>query len=121
MNGTRYVLKIKNGKVYVSKMDYETLKEIVYALISLIPIGHVTTYREIAHILRISPRIVGKILSENKYPIAIPCHRVIRSDGRIGGYTINNKKNSYFKYKLLRLETFGEPPSKYNLHRILGL
>jgi len=121
LNGIRYVLRIKNGEIYASRMDYETLKEIVYALVSLIPIGYVTTYGEIADILKISPRIVGKILSENIQPIAIPCHRVIRSDGKIGGYTIGGKKNSYFKYKLLKLETFGEPPSRYNLRKILEL
>lgn len=121
MNGIKYVLEIKNGKISIRKMDYETLKEVVYALTSLIPIGYVTTYGEIAHILRINPRTVGKILSENNLPIAIPCHRIIRSDGRIGGYTVNGRKSNYLKYKLLRLESFGGPPSKYNLHRVLGL
>ncbi len=121
MKKLRCILEIKDNGILIREMDYEIMKELVYALVSLIPIGHVVTYKDLANILRISPRIIGKILSENSLPIAIPCHRVIRSDGRLGGYTIYNKRNDYFKYKLLKFESFGTTPSRYNLHRVLGL
>ncbi|MDD5440002.1 MAG: MGMT family protein, partial [Candidatus Omnitrophica bacterium] len=46
-------------------------------------------------------RAVGQALKRNPYPVIIPCHRVIRSDGTIGGYSrgISRKK------KLLNYET----------------
>jgi len=60
----------------------------------------VTTYGEIARILRTSPRAVGQALRENPHPIKIPCHRVVKSDGRLGGYLGGVKK----KIVLLRKE-----------------
>lgn len=63
--------------------------------------GQVLTYKEVAKKVG-SPfawRAVGNILSENKNS-KIPCHRVIRSDGKIGGYKEGQKK----KIALLRRE-----------------
>ncbi len=60
----------------------------VYDIVAQIPEGKVTTYGDIARALghpRAS-RVVGRILNKNPKPIATPCHRVIRSDGNIGGY-----------------------------------
>jgi O-6-methylguanine DNA methyltransferase len=69
--------------------------EKVYQIVKKIPKGKVLTYKEVA-ILAGSPkafRAVGNILSKNYNP-DIPCHRVIRSDGKIGRYNRgeNNKK-----------------------------
>lgn len=63
------------------------LKEKIYQMVSFIPFGSTLTYKEISiKAGSINPRIVGKILSENDRLIAIPCHRVICSDGKTGGY-----------------------------------
>lgn len=53
-----------------------------------IPHGKVTTYGEIARALKRpgSARAVGNALNKNPSPIIVPCHRVVRSDGSIGGY-----------------------------------
>ena len=53
-----------------------------------IPRGHVSTYQRIAgHLGRpTSARAVGMALATNPFPIIIPCHRAIRSDGSLGGY-----------------------------------
>ena len=53
-----------------------------------IPRGFVSTYQRIArHVGRPSgARAVGMALANNPFPILIPCHRAIRSDGNIGGY-----------------------------------
>ena len=62
-------------------------REKVYAVVSKIPRGSVCTYKEVARRAG-SPgayRAVGNILNKNFNP-KIPCHRVIRSDGEIGGY-----------------------------------
>ena len=59
----------------------------VYLVVSNIPEGKTLTYKEVA-ILAGKPkayRAVGNILNKNFNP-KIPCHRVIRSDGKTGGY-----------------------------------
>ncbi|NCA94329.1 MAG: MGMT family protein [Sphingobacteriia bacterium] len=79
----------------------QTFKEKVLRVVSLIPSGKTLTYQEVARKAG-SPgafRAVGNILNKN-YDPTIPCHRVIRSDGKIGGY--NRGKN--LKSKLLRKE-----------------
>ena len=68
-----------------------------------VPKGKVTTYREIAKKLRTKAyRAVGAALRNNRKPIIIPCHRVVKSSGEIGGYAgiMNNKK----KVELLKKE-----------------
>ncbi len=75
------------------------IREKVYKLVSQIPGGSVTTYGQIAKHLQIkSPRLVGKILHQNKDPQHIPCHRVVFADGRLsrayafGGYEKQKEK-----------------------------
>jgi methylated-DNA-[protein]-cysteine S-methyltransferase len=67
-----------------------------------IPYGETSTYLKIALRLgdRSLSRAVGMALGANPLPLIIPCHRVIRSDGSLGGYSggITVKRN------LLRLE-----------------
>jgi len=61
--------------------------ERVFAVVRDIPKGHILTYKDVARLAG-SPgayRAVGNILSSN-YDPNIPCHRVIRSDGKTGGY-----------------------------------
>lgn len=59
-------------------------KKEVYELIKNIPVGKVATYGQISKRLKIpSPRIVGRILHQNKDPKNIPCHRVVFSDGNL--------------------------------------
>ena len=52
-----------------------------------IKLGQTKTYGEIAKKYKLSPRHVGKICGQNKLLLSIPCHRVIRSDGNLGGFT----------------------------------
>jgi alkylated DNA nucleotide flippase Atl1 len=56
-------------------------------LLTKIPKGKVTTYKILAKKLKIHPRVVGKLLSKNPNGDKYPCYKVIRSDGRLGGYT----------------------------------
>jgi methylated-DNA-[protein]-cysteine S-methyltransferase len=76
------------------------MEEDVYKLLKRIPRGKVTTYKEIARVLGIHPRKVGRILNKNPLPIKLPCHRVVHSDGRIGGYSLGIE----IKKKLLEEE-----------------
>ena len=77
-------------------------EEKVYAITKKIPRGKTMTYGEIAKILKSSPRAVGQALKKNPYAPIVPCHRVIKSDGTLGGF--NGKMNSKKKIKLLREE-----------------
>ncbi|EXJ83243.1 hypothetical protein A1O1_06862 [Capronia coronata CBS 617.96] len=61
-------------------------QEKVYLHLLLIPPGQVTTYAAIAKALGSSPRAVGGALRCNPFAPAVPCHRVIASDGSIGGF-----------------------------------
>ncbi len=65
----------------------ESKRQILYTLLMLIPIGRVTTYNSLAKAIGTSPRIVGRLLTMNENPVIIPCHRVVKSDGSLGGYT----------------------------------
>jgi methylated-DNA-[protein]-cysteine S-methyltransferase len=74
----------------------------VYDILIQIPEGKVTTYGDIAKALghpRAS-RQVGRILNKNPTPILVPCHRVIMSDGSIGGYAFGKAR----KKELLKNE-----------------
>lgn len=64
-----------------------SFKENVYAVLRKIPKGSVLTYKEVARRAGRPKawRAVGNILNKNRDP-RVPCHRVIRSDGKIGGY-----------------------------------
>ena len=66
--------------------------------------GSTNTYGKIARKLKFSPRYVGKVCGENKHVILIPCHRVIRSDGSMGGFSANGGVK--LKKKLIQLEKY---------------
>ena len=71
----------------------------VWKAISKIPRGQVRTYKELAKSIKKpkAARAVANACGKNPYPIKIPCHRVIRSDGSLGGYSgkggISTKKD----------------------------
>ncbi len=58
----------------------------VYSFTSKVPRGKVTSYGAIAKKLGASPRAVGQALRANPFAPKVPCHRVVRSDGKIGGF-----------------------------------
>ena len=68
-------------------------QEKVYSVVKKIPKGRVSTYKNIARLVK-KPRAyraVGNVLNKNKNR-KVPCHRVIRSDGQIGGYRQGKKE-----------------------------
>ncbi|CAM9459652.1 unnamed protein product [Chrysoparadoxa australica] len=58
----------------------------VYALISNIPAGRVSTYGACAKQLQSSPRAVGQALKKNPFAPKVPCHRVVSSTLGLGGF-----------------------------------
>ena len=64
-----------------------TFKEEVYALLRTVPVGKVTTYKDLANALGSAAyRAVGQIMRTNPDAPYTPCHRVVASNGSIGGF-----------------------------------
>tara|TARA_B110001454_G_C12620664_1_gene392725 strand:+ start:500 stop:799 length:300 start_codon:yes stop_codon:yes gene_type:complete len=96
------------------------LDEKIYKKLLQVPKGQITTYGELAKAvgLKNGQRVVGKMMNKNPYPVIIPCHRVVMSTGKIGGYAygenvktkmlndegleIQNGKIIYLKNKIYR-------------------
>ena len=68
--------------------------EDVYNMLLTIPKGKVSTYGDLAKALGnpAASRHVGRILGNNPNPIKVPCHRVVMSNGKIGGYAFGTQK-----------------------------
>jgi len=70
-----------------------SFNEKCWALLSRIPKGKVSTYGDLAHALGTKAyRAVGNAMNRNPYAPAVPCHRVVGSDGRLTGYAHGLKK-----------------------------
>lgn len=78
----------------------------VWKFISKIPAGSVSTYKNVAIAIKYpnSARAVANACAKNPYAPIIPCHRVIRSDGKLGGYS--GKGGIKMKKKLLKKEKY---------------
>ena len=64
------------------------LEQKVYKKLLNVPKGQITTYGDLANTvgLKNGQRLIGKIMNKNPYPVLVPCHRVVMSTGKIGGY-----------------------------------
>jgi len=64
------------------------LAQRVYKKLLQVPDGKITTYGELAKAvgLKNGQRVIGRIMNKNPYPVIVPCHRVVKSDGKVGGY-----------------------------------
>ncbi len=73
------------------------IEEKIYKKLLTVPHGKITTYNELSKSIGLEngQRLVGQIMKKNPLPAIIPCHRVIKSNGDIGGYLfgIDIKKN----------------------------
>jgi methylated-DNA-[protein]-cysteine S-methyltransferase len=65
----------------------------VYELLKTVKEGEVTTYGDLAKALGHpgAARAIGQIMNKNPNPFVVPCHRVVSSDGSIGGYAFGTK------------------------------
>lgn len=79
----------------------DNFKEKVFGVVKKIPKGKTLTYKKVAELAGRSKawRVVGNILNKNFNP-KIPCHRVVRSDGKNGGYN----RGAQAKQKILKSE-----------------
>ena len=89
-------------------MKSPKFNEKIYALLKKVPKGKVTTYKALAQAAGTKAyRAVGQAMRCNPYAPKVPCHRVVKSDGSIGGFsgTLNPKsKEVKRKIGILRRE-----------------
>ena len=78
-----------------------TLSTKVYGQLLRVPEGKVTTYGDLAKAVGLEngQGVIGMIMKKNPFPMIVPCHRVVKSDGKIGGYVYGERVKSYMLLK----------------------
>ena len=102
----KQIIEFTKGKrkKFSIKLNIEgtILQKKIWKQLIKIKYGSTKTYGDIAKILHTSPRYVGNVCGQNNHLLIIPCHRVVRSDGSLGGFSgLGGVK---LKKKLLELE-----------------
>jgi methylated-DNA-[protein]-cysteine S-methyltransferase len=103
--GIQSFLSGKNVEFDIDILDLESCRPFQRRVLLAefgIPRGYVSTYGRIARYLGVpgGARAVGNALARNPFPIVIPCHRALRSDGSIGGF----QGGLAMKVRLLEME-----------------
>ncbi len=94
----------------------KSFNERCYQLLMKIPRGKVTTYKEIAKKLKTKAyRAVGNAMNKNPNSPKVPCHRVINSNGNLGGYAFGLKN----KIQILKKEGIEIKDNKIDLDKYL--
>ena len=100
------LLKFFKKKIFQINIPYKSkgnpMQIKVWNELKKIKIGHTKSYGEIARKYKLSPRHIGKICSQNKLLLLVPCHRVIKTDGSLGGFS--SVGGIKLKKKLLEFE-----------------
>lgn len=104
-------------------MPSESFNEKIYELLKKVPKGKVTTYKELAHSAGTRAyRAVGQAMRCNPYAPIVPCHRVVSSNGSIGGFQGSKNPNSKEirrKIEILRKEGVEVKDNKIDLKKYL--
>ncbi|NRA64017.1 MAG: MGMT family protein [Pseudobacteriovorax sp.] len=93
--------------VPLNKTSWSRFQNLVYKALHEVPYGMTMTYRELADKIG-SPgaaRAVGTCMAKNKFPLIMPCHRIIKSDGKIGNFTADGSVQ--LKQAMLSIESSG--------------
>ena len=86
----------------VRKRSFTSFEKEVYKCVVRIPLGEVRSYKWVAEKIG-KPnayRAVGRALHKNPFPLIVPCHRVVKTDGSLGGYS----RGERIKKNLINLE-----------------
>ncbi len=108
-----YLIHISNqiklyslGKLKKFDLEYSLLgtplQIKIWNELSKIKYGQTKSYGEIANRIKTSPRYVGSVCGQNNLLLIIPCHRVIKTDGSLGGFS--SLGGIKLKKKLLKIE-----------------
>lgn len=93
-----------------------SFNEKCYAILKKVPRGKVTTYKEIAEALNCKAyRAVGNAMRRNPYAPHVPCHRVVKTNGKIGRFAFGVNE----KIKMLKKEGIEINGGKIDLKRYL--
>lgn len=88
-------------------MKTSNFAERVYTLLKQVPEGKVTTYKELGQALETKAyRAIGQVLKNNPNAPVVPCHRVVKTDGKIGGF-MGETKGSKIREKISLLKNEG--------------
>ncbi len=87
-------------------MKLQNFSEKCYEILRKVPKGKVTTYKEIAKALKTRAyRAVGTAMNKNPYAPEVPCHRVVNSNGNLGGFASGTKnKIEMLKKERIKIE-----------------
>lgn len=90
----KFTIKLHIEGSVLQKKIWNKLRNVKY--------GKTKSYGDIAKELGTSPRYVGNVCGQNNHLLVIPCHRVVRSDGTLGGFS--GSGGIKLKKKILQLE-----------------
>ncbi|MBI2452133.1 MGMT family protein [Candidatus Pacearchaeota archaeon] len=94
----------------------KSFNEKCYEILGRVPKGKVTTYKEIGEALGTRAyRAVGNAMNKNPYAPKVPCHRVVKANGKVGGFASGTKK----KIEMLRKECIEIVDGKIELDKFL--
>ncbi len=88
---------------YLDQSYLTDFEKKVYLATLHVDLGKTATYGDIAREVGSSPRAVGQALARNPFSPVIPCHRVVRSDGSLGGFS--GSKDVRDKAMMLQFES----------------
>lgn len=93
-----------NGSVRLGLDNFTPFTKAVLRACRKIDFGQTTTYGQLAKQASHpkAARAIGQVMAKNPLPLIIPCHRIIRSDGKLGGFSASG--GIKFKQRLLKLE-----------------
>ena len=97
-----YFSKQKTSFNLPLEINGSLLQKKIWKELKKIPYGKTKCYGEIAQIVKTSPRYVGNVCGQNKHLLVVPCHRVIRADGSLGGFS--SRGGLSLKKRLLNME-----------------
>ena len=106
INLKKQIIEFSKGKrkKFTVKLYIEgsVLQKKIWNKLRNVSYGTTKTYGDIAKELGTSPRYVGNVCGQNNHLLVIPCHRIVRSDGTLGGFSgLGGLK---LKNKILKLE-----------------
>ncbi len=99
--GERVVFKL-DVDAYARIHGFSAFERAVYRALARVPYGEAVSYRDLAHAAGHpnAYRAAGSAMARNALPVILPCHRVIKNDGRLGSYG----DDPAWKERLLALE-----------------
>ncbi len=89
----------------MKKISEMSFSDRIYEQLKHVPVGRVTTYHDLAQSIGTRAyRAVGRAMRDNPYAPKVPCHRVVRNDGSLGGFMGHTEGSEIEKKKQMLIE-----------------